>query len=123
MACHEISALRLGLLAISGQDDTATKSKETKELGELLKREGYLKNLAEAKNLADLRQCYEECVTSLEERLAKLKANNEDYGYTQALLVVSKKIELELTELTSSFDRFNNDLNEMHVFMHEVLDE
>jgi len=121
MACHEIAALRLGMMNVIGIKDEATVQHEVNEIGaENLGKQGPLKSLSEARDFNDLIQYYEASLADLEEKIAAAGENDPKLPYYRSLLVLTKKVEMELKNSVQSFRNIFNDLDEMHDFLHEI---
>ena len=120
MACHEIAALRLGLMNVIGIDDESEKQHEIDEIGDALNQEGPIQTLSKGGSLAELKTAFNISIADLEEKLAKMNADDPQKAYYQTLLVTTKKVELDLGNLFNSTQRFYSDLDEMHDFIHEV---
>ncbi len=120
MACHEIAALRLGLMTVVGIDDPAEKEHELAEIGDTAKTNGPINALLSGKNLMQLQKEYENSLALLEEKVAKTSATDPKLGYYRTLLVFTKKVELELRAHTKALNTFYSDLEEMHDFIHEI---
>ena len=72
MACHEIAALRLGMMRVLGIEDEAERQHELAELGASAKTPGPVRSLSEAQDLAALKRFFESALSSLEEKVALL---------------------------------------------------
>lgn len=120
MACHEISALRLGCMNLLGIDDPAEKKHEQDELGAALTTASPIKNLAEAGDLKQLVAEYQSSLTMLEERFAKMAKDDPKRAYYQSLLILTKKVELELEQSVANFKNLYDNLEEMHDYVHEI---
>ncbi len=120
MACHEIAALRLGLLNLLGADRPADRQHELAELGDALTSSQSLKNLAEASNFVDLKMGFEDSLGLLEDRVMAMPGQLSEKAYYQSLLVLGKKIEMDLRQMTQQWERYYLDLEEIHDQMHEV---
>ena len=120
MACHEIAALRLGLMAVLGHDDEAERQHELAELGDGADQPGPLRALCGATNLAALKQAYEASVGRLEQRVATTPAGDAMLPYLRTLIVLTKKVELDLTHQIEGLTHLYLDLEAMHDFVHEI---
>jgi Protein of unknown function (DUF3209) len=120
MACSEIAALRLGLMKILGRDDAAERQHELAELGEASTQPGPVASLCEAGDLQLLKQFYEQAVSSLEERLAKTTLDDPKLPYLRSLVILTKKVELDLANQIENVLRLYRDLEQMHDFVHEI---
>ena len=120
MACHEIAALRLGLMKLLGIDDEAERSHELAELGDAATRPGPLASLAKANNLDALVKLFSTSLVELNERVARAAPDDPKLGYYRSLMVLTKKVELELRAQADGMARLNRELEEMHDFVHEI---
>ena len=59
MACHEIAALRLGMMNLLGIDNEAEKQHELDELGPLVNELGPIRSLTESVSMKDLHRYFE----------------------------------------------------------------
>ncbi len=76
MACHEVAALRLGLMRVLGIEDEAERQHELAELGSAAKTAGPIRSLSEAQDLASLKRFFESSLSALETKVAGAK--NDD---------------------------------------------
>lgn len=120
MACHEIAALRLGLMNLLGDEDEAERAHEIEELGNALHRPGPIADLAQARDLQTLKSLYGSALAELTERVARAEADDPKLGYLRSLLILTKKVELELEGFANGLTRLNRNLDEIHDLMHEV---
>lgn len=120
MACHELAALRLGLMNLLGNADEAERRHELAELGGAAEAPGPLRELAGARDLSALRRAYDAALVGLAERVARLPGDDPQLGYLRTLLVLTKKVELELANQAELLARLHRDLEELHDFVHEL---
>lgn len=120
MACHEIAALRLGLMQILGINDEAERQHELAELNQGETPGDTLRVLSQARDFADLKRFFETALVELEERVARTKPDDPQMPYLRTLVVLSKKVELDLRNQLDNMTRFYRDLDEMHDFVHEM---
>lgn len=120
MACHEIAALRLGLMQILGIQDEAERQHELAELSQGEAPSDALRVLSESRDFGSLKRFFETALAQLEERVARTPANDRQMPYLRALIVLTKKVELDLRNQLESLTRFYRDLDEMHDFVHEL---
>jgi hypothetical protein len=120
MACHEIAGLRLGLMRLLGLKDEAARQHELAELGDGANRPGPIRSMCEAVDLESLRRFYETAVTMLEERVAATGSDDAKQPYLRSLIILTKKIELDLANQIDNLTRLFNDLEQMHDFVHEI---
>ena len=120
MACHEVAALRLGLMNVIGGFDESERAHERSELGPLADDPGPISALANTSELRKLRERFEASLSLLEERVAKAAPDAPQRPYLSALMVFTKKVELELASHVDNLTRFCRELEEMHDFIHEL---
>jgi len=120
MACHEIAALRLGMMSILGLEDEAERQHELAELGSAAEQPGPLKNLMQATNLNALRNSYTDSIAHLEDQVTAMSPDHPKLAYYRSLLVLNRKTEMELRSLNQQIERLFHDLEDMHDYLHEV---
>ena len=120
MACHEIAALRLGLMQVLGRNDEAERQHELAELGGAAEAPGPIRSLCTATNLAALKRLYESALSDLTARVAATRDGDPKLPYYRTLLVLTKKVELELAGHLDALTRFHRELDEMHDFVHDL---
>jgi hypothetical protein len=120
MACHEIAALRLGLMRVLGLKDEATRQHELAELGDAAAQSGPIQAMCVAGDLDSIRRLYEAAVSMLEERVAAARNDDAKLPYLRSLVILTKKIELDLANQIDNLTRFFTELEQMHDFVHEI---
>jgi hypothetical protein len=120
MACHEIAALRLGMMKLLGIDDEAERAHELAELGAAATQPGPLSSLTQASDFDALVRLFATSLVELNEKVARAPATDPKLGYYRSLLVLTKKVELELRAQVDALTRLNRELEEMHDFVHEI---
>jgi hypothetical protein len=120
MACHEIAALRLGLMTVLGHDDPAERQHELAELGDGAERPGPLRAMCQATDLAALRRCYDASLAELEQRVATTPGDAAALPYLRTLVVLARKIELDLGHHIEGLHHLYRDIEAMHDFVHEI---
>jgi hypothetical protein len=120
MACHEIAALRLGLMRVLGIQDEAERQHELAELGASAEAPGPLRSLCETTNLANLKRFFESALADLGVKVAAMPPGDPKLPYYRSLMVLTKKVELDLINQIDSLSRFFRNLDEMHDFVHEI---
>jgi hypothetical protein len=120
LACHEVAALRLGLMRTLGIRDEAERQHELAELGDALESPGPLRALASSTDLQGLARMYAAAITELAEKVARTPAGDPKLAYLRTLLVLTKKVELDLLAQIDHLSRFYRELEEMHDFVHEI---
>jgi hypothetical protein len=120
MACHEIAALRLGLMRVLGHNDIAERQHELAELGTAAEAPGPLRSMCNAADLASLKCFYDASVAALEERVARTRRDDPKLPYLRTLVVLTKKVELDLDHHVQALAALYRDLDQMHDFVHEI---
>ena len=120
MACHEIAALRLGLMRVLGIDDEAERQHELAELGSAADKPGPVRTLCSATDLAGLQRSYDAAISGLEARVAATPGDDPQLPYLRTLVVLTKKVELDLQHQIGSVTQLYRDLEAMHDFVHEI---
>jgi hypothetical protein len=120
MACREIAGLRLGLMRLLGLKDEAARQHELAELGDDADQPGPVHSMCAANDLESLRSFYEAAISVLEERVAATSPNDPKLPYLRSLTILTKKIELDLSNQVDALTRLFNDLEQMHDFVHEI---
>jgi hypothetical protein len=126
MACHEIAALRLGLMKILGARDEAEEAHELAELGEAARTPGPLSSMLAPRDLESLVKLFGASLVDLNEKVARA-ASATDGGrpdpklpYLRSLVVLTRKVELDLRAQVDGLARMNRELEEMHDLVHEL---
>ena len=120
MACHELGALRLGLMKVIGIENEAARVHDENEVGEALNNVGPIQSLAKADSLKDLQKFFDSSISDLEEKVSKLSDDDKNLPYYRSLLILTKKVELELESHLKGVEGFWKNLDEMHDYVHEI---
>jgi hypothetical protein len=120
MACHEIAALRLGLMQVLGRNNEAERQHEIAELGAGAEAPGPLRSLCQARDLASLQGFFSSALAELNTRVASTASDDPQLAYYRTLVVLTRKVELELQGQVDSLTRLYRELDEMHDFVHEI---
>jgi hypothetical protein len=120
MACHELAALRLGLMRVIGIQDEVAEQHEIAEIGDALKEAGPIKCMAEAKSLIALRKFYEDSLSDLEKMVSKTAPDDPQLPYYRSLVILTKNVELSLRQQIHALETLFQDLDEIHDFVHEI---
>jgi len=120
MACHEIAALRLGLMRVLGRDDAAERQHELAELGAAAAEAGPVSALCEASTLGNLQRFFQAALADLDRKVARTPDGDAKLPYLRTLMVLTRKVELDLAGQIDSLTRFYRELDEMHDFVHEI---
>lgn len=118
MTCHEIEALRLGLMNALGTDDESAREHARKELeGEM---DGPIEALATADSLAAVQRHLDAALVDLEEQIAATDPDADDYDYLRGRLVAVRDAEGAVRRLRDHGDGVLDDLGEAHHLLHET---
>ena len=120
MACHEIAALRLGLMRVLGREDAAERQHELAELGPAAEQPGPVRALCQAENLGGLQRLFQSALADLDRKVAGTPDGDAKLPYLRTLMVLTKKVELDLAGHLDALTRFYRELDEMHDFVHEI---
>jgi hypothetical protein len=120
MACHEVAALRLGLMNVLGIDDAAERQHELAELGAAAEAPGPVRSLAQARDFAPLERFYDGALAELADKVSRMGAADPQLPYHRSLLILTKKVELDLANQREMLTRLYRDLEELHDFVHEI---
>ncbi len=120
MACHEIAGLRLGLMNVLGTSDQVEKDHELAEIGDLSKATAPVQGMVAANTLVHLKGLFENSLDQLEQKAAAMDPKDPNLGYYRTLVVVNRKVEKDLANLTGQMQKFLGDLEELHDSIHEV---
>ena len=120
MACSELAALRVGLMNVIGIDDPAEKKHELDEIGDELKINPSLGAMVESFSLNDLKRYFSSSLAQLDEKIQKFADDDKQLAYYKTLLVMTKKAELDLENHVRGLQKFYEDLEDVHDFIHEV---
>jgi len=81
---------------------------------------GPVRTLTEASDLASVRRAYDAALAGLEERVAAVAADDPELPYLRTLLVLTRKVELDLRHQVDALAHLYRDLDAMHDFVHEL---
>jgi hypothetical protein len=118
MTCHEIEALRLGLMNSLGVDDDAARKHARDELGE--NPDPHVEALADAGSLAECRRHLDTALVELEEEVAAADPDDQAYDYLRGRLVAVRDAESALERLATHGEDLLEDLGESHDTLHET---
>jgi hypothetical protein len=118
MSCHEIEALRLGLMTVLGVEDRHAREHAEKELEGHL--EGPIEGLADAESLGELERHLDAALVDLEEEVATMDAADPEYGYTRGRLLEVRNAERALQRLRVQGESIVDGLGEAHDTLHET---
>ena len=118
MTCHEIEALRLGLMNSLGVGDDATRKHARDELGD--DPEPYIQALADAETLAACARHLDTALVELEEEVAASDESDPDYDYLRGRLVAVRDAEAALDRLLDHGEGILENLGTIHHALHEI---
>lgn len=118
MTCHEIEALRLGLMNSLGVGDDATEKHARDELGE--SPEPHIAALADADDLAACRRHLDTALVELESEVAATDADDPGYDYLRGRVVAVRDAAASLDRLVDGGESFLEDLGDSHHALHET---
>ncbi|WP_336342694.1 DUF3209 family protein [Halalkalicoccus ordinarius] len=118
MTCHELEALRLGLMNVLGTEDRTVREHAEGELeGEL---EGPIEGLAEAESLSEIERHLDGALVDLEEEIARADEESQEYDYLRGRLVAVRDAERAIHRLTTQGEDVLSGLGEAHDVLHET---
>jgi hypothetical protein len=118
MSCHEIEALRLGLMNILGTTDRSVREHAEKELDGHM--EGPIEGLATAESLSALQRHLDAALVDLEAEIAAADEDDPEYDYLRGRLVAVRDAERSLARLTTHGEGFLSDLGTSHDALHDA---
>ncbi|MFC4437221.1 MULTISPECIES: DUF3209 family protein [Natrialbaceae] len=118
MSCHEIEAVRLGLMNVLGVGDRSTREHAEKELEGHL--EGPIEGLAEAESLSGIERHLDAALVDLEEEVAAMDADDPEYDYTRGRLLEVRNAERAIQRLRVQGESVVDGLGESHDALHET---
>lgn len=118
MTCHEIEALRLGLMNVLGTDDQSARDHAEQELEGHLS--GPIEALAEAQTLSAVERHLDAALVDLEEQIAQTDETDPEYDYLRGRLVAVRDAEQALRRLTGQGESVLDGLAETHDVLHET---
>ncbi|WP_254523503.1 DUF3209 family protein [Natrinema caseinilyticum] len=118
MSCHEIEALRLGLMSVLGVGDDSAREHAEKELEGHL--EGPIRGLAEAGSLAEVQRHLDAALVDLEESIAAMDSDDPEYGYTRGRLLAVRDAERAVARLSVQGESIVDGLGDAHDTLHET---
>jgi hypothetical protein len=107
-------------MQILGRGDEAERQHELAELGTGAEAPGPIRSLSETRDLGSLRRFYEAALSDLNSKVAAMRVDDPKLPYYRSLVVLTRKVELDLSNQIESIMRFYRDLDEMHDFVHEI---
>jgi uncharacterized protein DUF3209 len=120
MSCHEIAALRLGLMRVLGRPDEAERQHELAELGSAAEAPGPLRSLCNGTDLEGLARSFAAAAADLEAKVAAADLSDPQLPYLRTLVVLCRKVELDLARQIEALAGFYRDLEVVHDLVHET---
>ncbi|WP_101296975.1 DUF3209 family protein [Halegenticoccus soli] len=121
MSCHEIEALRLGLMNVLGTGDRHAREHAEKELEGHL--DGPVGALAAAESLAEIERHLDAALVDLEEEVAAMDSENPEYDYARGRLLAVRDAERAVRRLTAQGESVVDGLGDAHDLLHETFPE
>lgn len=118
MTCHELEALRLGLMNVLGTTDRSAREHAEKELEGHL--DGPIGALAEAEDLAAIERHLDAALVDLEEEVAAADECTDQYDYLRGRLVAVRDAERAVRRLTAQGESVLGGLDDAHHLLHEA---
>jgi hypothetical protein len=118
MTCHELEALRLGLMNCLGVGDDAARKHARDELGE--NPEPHIAALADAGDLDACRRHLDTALVELESEVAATDESAAEYDYLRGRVVAVRDAAGALDRLLDHGDAFLEDLGDSHHTLHET---
>lgn len=118
MSCHEIEALRLGLMDVLGTADRSVREHAEGELEGHL--EGPIEALSNAETLSELQRHLDAALVDLEAEIAETDSDDPEYDYLRGRLVAVRDAERALARLTDQGESVLAGLGDAHDVLHET---
>jgi hypothetical protein len=118
MTCHELEALRLGLMNVLGTEDRHAREHAEQELEGHL--EGPIGALATAESLTGLRRHLDAALVDLETEIAETDETDPAYDYLRGRLVAVRDAERAVERLTEQAEHVLEGLGASHDTLHEA---
>ena len=114
MACHEIAALRLGLMRVLGRHDGAEGPPDRRGLAAGAPRRRPVRLLGgETGDLASLKRLFGLALAELNTRAATAAPGDPRVACYRALIVLTKEVELDLDDQIEGLTRLYRDLDQL----------
>ncbi|MFA9517176.1 DUF3209 family protein [Halopenitus sp. H-Gu1] len=118
MSCHELEALRLGVMNVLGTGDrTAREHAEAELEGHL---EGPIEALANAETLDAIERHLDAALVDLEAEIAETDPDDPEYDYLRGRLVAVRDAERAVRRLTDQGESVLEGLADAHDVLHET---
>jgi hypothetical protein len=118
MSCHELEALRLGVMNVLGTEDrTAREHAEAELEGHM---EGPIEALANAETLDAIERHLDAALVDLEAEVAETDSDDPEYDYLRGRLVAVRDAERAVRRLTDQGESVLDGLGDAHDVLHET---
>ena len=118
MTCHELEALRLGLMNVLGTEDRSAREHARTELEGHL--DGPVGALADAESLSAVGRHLDAALVDLEEEIARADTDDPEYEYLRGRLVAVRDAERAVRRLTAQGESVLDGLTDAHDLLHET---
>jgi hypothetical protein len=118
MTCHELEALKLGLMTVLGTEDAQARKHAEDELDG--HKEGPIEALATAESLDAIQRHLDAALVDLEREIAETPAEDPEYDYMRGRLVAVRDAERAVARLTTQGEDLLAGLGEAHDLLHEA---
>ena len=118
MTCHEIEALKLGLMNVLGTSDESARQHAYAELEGAL--EGPIEALAEAEDLSAIQRHLDAALVDLEETVATTEKTDSEYDYLRGRLIAVRDAEQSIQRLNTQGESVLTGFAETHDLLHET---
>lgn len=118
MTCHEIEALRLGLMNVLGTEDRSVREHARRELGD--DPPAPVAALAAAETLDGVQRHLDAALVDLEERVAAADHESGEYDYLRGRLVAVRDAERAVRRFTAQGESVLAGLGDAHDTLHET---
>jgi hypothetical protein len=118
MSCHELEALRLGMMNVLGTEDrTAREHAEAELEGHM---EGPIEALANAETFDAIERHLDAALVDLEAEVAETDSDDPEYDYLRGRLVAVRDAERAVRRLTDQGESVLDGLGDAHDVLHET---
>ena len=118
MSCHELEALRLGLMNVLGTEDRHAREHAEKELEGHM--DGPIEALANAETFDAIERHLDAAIVELEEEVARTDPDDPENGYKRGRLVAVRDAELAVRRLRTQAQGVFEGLETAHHVLHEA---
>jgi hypothetical protein len=118
MSCHELEALRLGLMNVLGTEDHHAREHAEQELQGHM--DGPIEALANADTLEGIERHLDAALVDLEAEIAETDPGDPEYDYKRGRLVAVRDAEQAVHRLTTQGEDVLEGLGDAHDLLHEA---